>query len=332
MKNIKFLFLTDTHIKEDNGELVINTCKHAVKLSIKHRCDAIIHGGDWLDSRRQASISTIETLHTCFDILQQCYGTFYSMSGNHDKSDQSIPKSFVSAITMYDEHFEEPTRILDMIDLYPYYPEHDYPETGFTDTKGKIAICHAAFVGANNLGYKSSHGLDANWFSENYALTLVGHFHNRHKLRDNVIYTGSTAQASFGEDEFKGFTIVEIDEDGEIDIEYFKNPYSPSYVTHKVHVHVGDKPDLSSLVSDESKNHRIELIGTRAAVDGIDKSCILAAKIVKKYLDEDLSEDEIQIDFSTDTVAKYFSDFCENVQIDTTTSLYKLGSKVLLKK
>jgi len=330
MKTLKFLFLTDTHILDNNRDMVIATCENAVKIAKENNCDAIIHGGDWLDSRRQASISTIETLRQCFEIFENAPMLFYSISGNHDKSDQSEAKSFVSAIIGRNKsHFEAPTRVMDMIDLYPYFPESSYPETGFKDTKDKIAICHAAFVGANNLGYKSKHGLDANWFSDNYRLTLVGHFHNRHKLRDNVIYTGSIAQTNFGEDEFKGFAIVSIDEDDELDVTYHKNDASPSYITHKVHVELGDEPDLDGLASDKSHFHRIELIGTRAAVDSIKKSGSLPAKIVKRYLDDDLEDDEVEIDFNSENVMEYFIKHCQSSQIDPKSSLFKLGKKVM---
>lgn len=327
---MKLLFFTDQHITDTNSELVINTCRYAVQLARQNSVDVIISGGDWLESRRQGSISTIETLRECFDILANSGVKFYSISGNHDKSDQTIPKSFVSAIIGSNKHhIEVPTRVLDAIDLYPYFPEHQYPATDFVDTHDKIAICHASFVGARNLSHESRHGLDANEFSEKYMLTLVGHFHNRHRLKQNVIYTGSIAQTKFGEDEFKGYSIVEWDKEGGWDIEYHKNPYTPVFVTHKINVDVGDDIDFKSLVSDKTKNHRIELVGSRASIESLTLPPDLGAKIIKRICDDEITDQDVEIDFSQESVFSLFPEFCAEADIATNSSLYILGEKFL---
>lgn len=344
--NNKFAAIFDLHITETNRKLVLDSCQFVVDTCFEEGIDDIIVGGDWFDSRSQQGIESIETFWLAIEILMSNANCVYSISGNHDKQDLSASRSYVSAILgsseqhSFDEgeftNFERPSTahikgIPCLVDMYPYFPEHNYPKHDLKPSKDRIAICHASFVGAKNLGHVSKSGFSPAKF-KNYGLTLVGHFHNRHELDHNVHYAGSLYPTSFGEDNDKGIAIVDTDT---MSVDYIQNTSCPHYHTHLVELDEDGKYDelaLEKVIDDlpEKDFHRVEFIGSRHAIQQAKKTVDKSVKIKStvESIDEEIDV-SLEIDFDETKIKEEFEVFALQKKIPKDSIRFKLGKKLL---
>lgn len=82
-------------------------------------------------------------------------------------------------------------------------------ELSISHTRQNILYIHEGINGA--LSQPSDKELPAKIF-EPFDKILVGHYHNRTKIKNtNIEYIGSSRQHNFGEDEEKGYTILYSD-------------------------------------------------------------------------------------------------------------------------
>ena len=63
------LFLTDTHIKEDNFELVFNIFKQAIDFCKKNNIKSIFHGGYFFTNRISQKLNVLLYSSKIFDLF-----------------------------------------------------------------------------------------------------------------------------------------------------------------------------------------------------------------------------------------------------------------------
>jgi len=78
---------------------------------------------------------------------------------------------------------------------------------------------------------------------------IFGHIHTAQRIRNRIQYTGSLVRSRFGEEEAKGFYIVEFDNDSkECDFEFIENELTMKYDTIEVN---SDNPVFSMMLSEQ---------------------------------------------------------------------------------
>lgn len=105
-------------------------------------------------------------------------------------------------------------------------------ETNIQD--GPIFIAHQDILGMHYGGYVVEQGLDAEFLSNKFRFSFIGHYHHSEEVKDNVVSVGAPLQHNFGDiGENPGWWIIKIDDTGhEFDhenIEFIENDFSPRF-------------------------------------------------------------------------------------------------------
>ena len=218
MKKPYAIWLTDLHLELDTIEIVKSIMNQAILACGVAGVKVIILGGDIFDSRKG---QPQDVLNAWLDILDDCQAKsimVYCIPGNHDKTDYSKDKSFLdvynthSAFTLYSH---ETTLITSDVTIHflPYYHEDIYIERlkNIEAVSDGILITHIGVDGAMaNGNFAIESELKGNLFDK-FDYVYIGHYHNRHELSSNIIYTGSCYPRNFGEDNNKGLGILMSD-------------------------------------------------------------------------------------------------------------------------
>ena len=161
---MKFIYLSDTHIKGKNpnnriGDYyqdVMAKIKEVVALSKKLKCDYVIHGGDLFNSPNVSNVIIDEFI----DLIESAKIPWYIVWGNHDLIGHNVELSNSSTLA----HIFRRSKLIQHLDDiniknfstyiqgFDYYHniEGDIKEKGlnckFPEAKYKIAITHAFFT------------------------------------------------------------------------------------------------------------------------------------------------------------------------------------------
>lgn len=206
--------------------------------------EKIVLGGDLFTTRAAQNLYVLLAVK---DMIQTVSKSFplYILNGNHDKIDQSSILSYnhlfdvISNVHIIDTFSVITFKSSDIAIIgISYFPEsgkfNEYldeaiEETADIPTEDKILYIHEGIHGA--LGDFDIPGELPNNIFGDFDKVLVGHYHNRTDIKDtNISYIGSSRQANFGEDEEKGYTL--IDKNGGVG--FVKNEVNDRYMTFDV--------------------------------------------------------------------------------------------------
>lgn len=329
-----YLLLNDLHISANNiSEFKLNISE-AIGIA-RDKNATIIIGGDLFMSRVSQTLAVMETLHVIFSENSDI--NFILEAGNHDKVDQkrifsychifnSIRNVDVVDLTkvIYEEKF--------IIGLVSYFPEEGMFEDIFMNLnymvsnvcdKKKILYIHQGINGGikgKSHGKELSTGLFEGWDN-----VLVGHYHDRNRVSENIMYVGASRQHNFGEDEEKGYTL--IDNDG--NVTFIKNKVNRRYVTLEIKVRdINDELYDKLRELNETSNIRLIIRCKRREKSKFDKSELLklVSKIKFEITDSDMKEEDSSVrntlTRSKDDLIKSFMAFADNT--DTPTKFIKI--------
>ena len=291
-----FGVITDTHLKEDNIDLVKDIYRQFIAYLVNAGITQAVMIGDTFTSRSSQTLACLLAAKEIFDMFAEAHINLTVIPGNHDKVDLNSCKSYLN---VYSNPYL--TVISDMgilktggltLHLIPYFKEGEQYNQRLKQTnefaKGfakSILLTHIAINGVrNNDGSEVEDGVPAKMFN-NFKLVLVGHYHDRQTIGDNIHYIGSSHQATFGEDVCKGFGIVYDD----CTIEYEQTEF-PKYI--KTYIEAGDSTAIAELLEniEEEKTdavfinkHRVIITGEKDAVEAFSTTKLKAAGIdIKK--------------------------------------------------
>lgn len=214
------VWVTDTHLSDSTVEINFN-----IFLQIFDFCDGlgiktIFHGGDIFTSRKGQSEVVLNAFKTILDKAAEREMRIYAIAGNHDKTSYVSNSSYLEAFNGHPALtvLESGARMMfDSVNFFflPYYDESlTYGEKlrEFIEAvpagEHNILLTHVGIDGVKNNGHVNvQNELKPDMFKQ-FNLVLVGHYHNRQMLGDNIVYTGSAYQANFGEDGDKGCTVL----------------------------------------------------------------------------------------------------------------------------
>lgn len=284
----KVLLINDIHVSHNNIPEFHLNWNEALKVCQDHSITEIIVGGDLWQSR---SAQTLDTLMAVKQALLDAekLGIYITLAnGNHCKVNQDSIEGYCHVFSEYPDVFViDDWSVLNLNSKTVIYTVAYFPETGkFLDiykdlvdsidkTKKNILYIHAGVNGA--LAHPSEKDLPANMFTD-FEKVLIGHYHNRcHIENSNVYYIGASRQHNFGEDEEKGYNIV--NEDGSV--EFVKNQVNTRFTTIEISFRKWNHPNVIKQLREykEEGKYKVRLIINckQEEAPSIDKKLLLDA-------------------------------------------------------
>jgi len=221
----KIAVFADVHICEEYYETIKKPLEYFIEYVRENKIDTVCLAGDYFEKRLNADsfsykwgISKLGELSTLVNNLIILRGTF---SHDHDSLDiistisQFWPSKTNIVYAKTKEVIElEGKKILLLPEEYPEDPEEYYKEVlndnydyifGHGDIQG--AVLHSGIDNRRLKGFRFS----PTRFSSISKQTVFGHIHKHQFLADNVSYPGSLARNKYGEEEDKGFLVIDCE-------------------------------------------------------------------------------------------------------------------------
>lgn len=330
MKQAIAAILTDTHLKEDNREIVKAIFRQAVQIIKPLGLKQLEHAGDIFDSRK-AQLQINLTAYT--QVLNELHDSGIELNqviGNHDKTEYSIVESFIDpyehhpALNLYRYGGGRPLAKDIFLTYASYFTDevyttnlHSLHEHGGR-LKKNVLLTHIGVTGAmmnSGIIVESEIGID---LFEPYDLVLIGHYHDSQNLDGGRIrYVGASLQHNFGELMGKGLTILYDDLTTEtVPLKYpqfIKYEVAPGDITKK------DIDDLKKEKQESGDNIRVVLIGTDAEVKSFNKQILMDAGLSVQHKTDDINKEELEQRleaFDLSSLNDEFKIFCEKNKLD----------------
>lgn len=329
------LLLNDIHISKDNIPDFQLNWNEALIVCDQHEIKEIAIGGDLFMSRSAQTLDVLLAVHDAFIDAEKRGINITLANGNHDKVNQESERGYCH---VFDQHPNvyvandylsvENEDWSFVLFIMPYFIENG----SFTDRlralwqgeeleyedKKTILYIHEGINGA--LAQSSDKELPAKIF-ESFDKVLVGHYHNRTKIKGtNIEYIGSSRQHNFGEDEEKGYTIIYSDGSHK----FVKNQVNIRYKVidvpfEKVNINLYDLLDENKGDGRYKTKVRIHCLTTQAP--SIDKQKLIDSgankvEIITEDIEEvNVSKSSLFEKYDNKQIKKTYEDFCEEKEI-----------------
>lgn len=327
------LLLSDCHCgKETVKDFIINW-NEAIAICLSKDIHKILFLGDLVLSR---SAQTLDILLAIHDVLLECqkhHIQVIMINGNHCKVNQESPRGYcnifdsfenVQVINEWDE-----IKLTDSlgIGMISYFPENGSfiqklelleKHIFALPYSKRLLMIHQGIRGG--LQHSTENELPANLFSR-WDNVLVGHYHDRCRVGNNIEYIGASRQFNFGEDEDKGYTILL--EDGSL--EFIRNKENIRYRVidvpiEKVDIHLSDQLEEAKEDGRYRIKVRVHTSSEKAAT--LDKEKLMnsgASKIEIVAQDVQLieiAESSLFDKFDNKKIKESYEKFCNEKEID----------------
>jgi len=336
------LFLTDTHLKDKNQELVYNIFEQAIEICKENDIRVIFHGGDFFTNRNSITLTLITQALRIADMLKKEGITLYIIPGNHDKTDQDSERSYLDMFkhrknikVIREESCLELKGIT--FAFLPFFTDSYNSRLSNVKSMAKdlendtnILITHIAINGVRNNDGTVVEDCNEPKAFKFWDKVWVGHYHDSQSFK-NVFYTGSAYQANFGERlDDKGFHLVY--DNGSLD-------FIPSKYTRYIKVSLDVNDDIETeleMYGDKGDHVRFVFSGDQTDIHKIDRQKLDALGIDVKFELNNVNEEILKIEngdfasMSKKNVIGYFREYCELQEIEKS----KVGSglKILIKE
>jgi exonuclease SbcD len=338
------LLSTDWHLRRDNIEiikdLVIQMCDLGDEINLKK----VALLGDIFDKRKGQEQIVLVAFKEILDYIHSRGITVILFPGNHDKCDYDSSDSYLDPFADHPcvRFFREPTKILlnNDVELYimPFYSSDIYRERlkNFERSEPiryRVCLSHVGLDGSVNWnGTKLESPVKTSDFKD-FDLTLLGHYHNHHKVTKDIVHLPSIYQSSFGEDNNKGFTILYSDLSWEISKSKFKE-------YRRVEIFVEDVMNghldlLMKNYDTEKEVIRLIIKGKREEIQSLP-----ITELENKYkIDIQAQNEEVSdcieyvnsiesMEFSSSTILTAFKEFCTENNFDFETGVIYLNKAI----
>lgn len=328
------LLLNDIHISKDNIPDFQLNWNEALSVCDQHEIKEIAIGGDLFMSRSSQTLDVLLALHDSFIDAEKRGIKITLANGNHDKINQESIRGYCH---VFDQH--KNVEVVDDLFIIEEYDGFDlfimayFPEDGsFTErlqeiidnelsishTRQNILYIHEGINGA--LSQPSDKELPAKIF-EPFDKILVGHYHNRTKIKNtNIEYIGSSRQHNFGEDEEKGYTILYSDGSHK----FVKNQVNIRYKVidvsfDKININLYDL--LDEIKADGRYKTKVRIHCQTTQASSIDKQKLIDSgankvEIITEDIEEvNVSKSSLFEKYDNKQIKKTYEDFCEEKEI-----------------
>ena len=333
MKKPIAIIWNDVHLKNGNEEDVLDAFNYMLEKAKELGIKRTIFAGDLFDSRTMQRLKVLQTFDKMLENSSSAGITIDLISGNHDKT---IYASYDSFLEQYRYH--------PGVNYYKGITELEYDGIKFTyapffsndmlipmleESKGgDVLISHFEMQGSTHLGKVVKKSVINEKFLSKWKKVYLGHYHNHHEITKDIVHLPSFIQASFGEDDNKGFSVLYDDLSYSIVKGRFKR-----FKKVSVNLDTITPSDVKELVrthENSSNTIRFEITGEESKVKAFDVSIFSDTNIdfKKKYEKRfdviDGKKPEVIEKFDKASVQESFEKFCEQKGYD-----YKDGKSIL---
>ncbi len=338
------LLLSDCHCGKETVKDFIVNWNEAIAICLANDVHKILFLGDLVLSR---SAQTLDILLAIHDVLADCQKhqiQVIMINGNHCKVNQESPRGYCNVFDSFENvrvinEWEE-IRLTDSlgIGMISYFPENgsfiqkleQLEEHIFAlPYSKKLLMIHQGIRGG--LQHSTENELSANLFSR-WDNVLVGHYHDRCRVGDNIEYIGASRQFNFGEDEDKGYTLLLADGS----LEFIQNKDNTRYRVidipiEKVDIHLSDQ--LEEIKEDGRYRIKVRVHASSGKAISLDKEKLMnsgASKIEVVAHDVQIIEtagSSLFDKFDNRKIKESYEKFCNEKEIDDV----ELGLKYLTK-
>lgn len=332
---------TDHHLSEGNASTIKDILLEEMEIADKKGIKTHIWLGDVFDNRVSQREMCLSTLHEILETYDENGHQIVCIPGNHDKTSYSSQKSFLTAF----KHHPSFTLVEELDGMQiegvycfflPFFTDDilldELTEIG-DKRKKNILFGHFAVTGSKNMdGTEVKSELKPSMF-EMFKKVYLGHYHNYQRVGSNIYHLGSVQQNNFGEDEKKGFWL--LDSDLEVDL----IPSTKGTVFKKLEIDLEETPHKQAvaLINKFKKENptarvRVEVWGEQSSLDAFDKDAFTkeGVDIKKKFKEIEIKEvlaPTVEVKtLEAKDIEDRFSSFCKENEYDE-----KEGKEILNK-
>lgn len=328
---------TDWHIRPDNVELSLDLTAQQIRLAQEMNVKSLICLGDVFDSRKAQPEIVLNTFSQILTMIQQAGMKLICIPGNHDKTDPHSESSYLTPFKEWDclhlvESWDANVLMDDYDDIFvgfiPYFSEDTWIDyfnkmKEQADSSGCInsyLFTHMAVSGSvNNDGSKVESRINGKLL-KGFDKVFLGHYHNYQQPLANVYHLAAWKQSNFGENEDKGFYILKVDNDNNLDIEFWRSEF-PKFITYEMDASELDTKmakEITSQLQGSSDKVRISIKGDTAEIKSASAKILedSGIKVKKDFVTGQAEVSQIKDYRKKDAMIEAFREFCEEKGYD----------------
>jgi metallophosphoesterase superfamily enzyme len=273
----RFLVVGDIHFGYYPPELLYKEFQLILDIIIDYNnIDSVVIVGDYYDTKlSMSSAHAMYSVKAFSELIKLCEGRNIKVrqikgTNSHDPENQlknlaqianSSKCDYKLILTVDEEEIFPGMNVLYIPEEYMEDSKEYYKE--YFNKKYQLVFGHGMFEETNfstkqHTGMKKYPIFNSKEMEEICEGPIVfGHIHTAQRIRNRIQYTGSLVRSRFGEEEAKGFYIVDFDDETkEIDFEFVENDLTMKYDTIEI------KPDnhVFSLMVSEQINYFKNLV------------------------------------------------------------------------
>ena len=253
----RFLVVGDIHFGYYPPELLYKEFQLILHTIEDNAIDCVVIAGDYYDTKlSMASAHSVYSVKAFSDLIKSCEEKGIKVrqikgTNSHDPENQlknlaqianSSRCDYKLILTVDEEELFPGMNVLYIPEEYMEDSKEYYKE--YFNKKYQLVFGHGMFEETNfstkqHTGMKKYPIFNSKEMEEICEGPIVfGHIHTAQRIRDRIQYTGSLVRSRFGEEEAKGFYIVDFDEETkETDFTFIENELTMKYDTIEI------KPD-----------------------------------------------------------------------------------------
>ena len=264
----RFLVVGDIHFGYYPPELLYKEFQLILHTIEENAIDCVVIAGDYYDTKlSMSSAHAVYSVKAFSDLIKLCEELGIKVrqikgTNSHDPENQlknlaqianSSKCDYKLFLTVDEEEIFPGMNILYIPEEYMENSKDYYKE--YFNKKYQLVFGHGMFEETNfstnkHEGMKKYPIFNSKEMEEICEGPIVfGHIHTAQRIRSRIQYTGSLVRSRFGEEEAKGFYIVEFnDETKESDFEFIENELTMKYDTINIQP---DNPVFSLLLNEQ---------------------------------------------------------------------------------
>ena len=321
MKDKLAIIFNDAHLKTGNEQDVIHSVRHMIKYAVKNEVSDLIFAGDLFDSRSFQRQSVLQAFDEILRLINKAGLTLYIFPGNHDKTVYASYDSFLDVYRHYPNVvFNRELSVIKLDDvtitLLPFFSDDMLIPMLEQAEPTDVLISHFEMAGSTHLGKVSVKSTINKKLLSKFTKTYLGHYHNHHEISKDIIHLPSLRQSNFGEDENKGFAVLNKD----LSYELIKGDFK-SFKKITIDINKTTAKQLKELITiheNSSDTIRFEFVGDESKLKALDKSLFNGSGIDVKikydvkydYKDDQLALPTVIEHYGEEQVKDAFKSFC----------------------
>lgn len=299
-----------------NSETALNSITFVKNYCVSNGIKMLICAGDFYHTKARAYAPHVIQARLRLKDIQKSGIEHYMIIGNHDMANQnntmnSIVFAFNEYAKIIPDYFYldiDNTRI-----HFMSYTTKLFPHFILSEDKKNVLIAHLDIIGFTmSNGFRSEAGFKMSDLKD-FDLVITGHYH-KHQVSENIVYTGSTHQTSFGErDQIHGFIVFDTET---LKYRLVENTEAPKYkiIEIKKYDDIIDNEVKNNflrvkILSNKLSNTKLKEILFEKGALSVDLIPLEDAKEIGKYYEKTLS------DIPTEIAASYISNL-KDIKLD----------------